>query len=354
MNLVSVSAALGGISAAGGVATVNITNTVEAGVNASMLTANDEVNVDSDSLHYAKPDVGGFSFSTGIAASAVKAVGTVAGATRAYLSGASTISSAGAVDVTADSDAYANPHGIALGGGLLAGIGVTDFTATVNRETAAYVGSRAGTTPVAAVINVGASGNQALNVRADANLNATADSTALGFSLAVGATDSKTTAIVEGRTFAYVGEGATVNAGDVDIRATSLDTALADNFSAEFGGLATVGFSTADATVSSRTEAFAGALSMSLADPAVGVVATNIATAINAAATPTKVMGSFASIPTSELARSFVAQYAPAAPTATPTRTGRIPCHVMSRSTSLPLAPSAMRTPISCVRSDTK
>ena len=70
MNLVSVSVALVGISAVGGLATVNITNTVGAGVNGSMLTANDEVNIDADSMHYAKPDVGGFSFSTGIAASA--------------------------------------------------------------------------------------------------------------------------------------------------------------------------------------------------------------------------------------------------------------------------------------------
>jgi len=133
------------------------------------------------------------------------------------------------------------------------------------------VGTRAGETPTTAgVLNLG---TQQLNLLSNATLVATADNFTAGFGLLAGGSISKSTAIVNGSTLAYIGEGGTVNAGGVDILADSTDTAIAKNdvISAALGVSTTSARS--DATVMSRTEAFGGAQS--------GVVATNIATGIN-------------------------------------------------------------------------
>ncbi|MGD8331683.1 MAG: hypothetical protein PVJ49_19785, partial [Acidobacteriota bacterium] len=113
------------------------------------------------------------------------------------------------------------------------------------------------------LVNVG---SKQVNVKANATLTATADNFVGGFGLAAGAGISKSTATVYGATLAYVGEGAQVNAGGVLVEAYSADTAIAKNRLVSVAGGVGVKDARADATISSRTEAFVGALSGKVAD----------------------------------------------------------------------------------------
>ena len=63
---------------------------------------------------------------------------------------------------------------------------------------------------------------------------------------------------VVGDTLAYVGEGATVNAGELDVEANSNDQAFSLNEFYAIGGALSVNVTIADAMIDSRTEAFTG------------------------------------------------------------------------------------------------
>ncbi|MBL8482719.1 MAG: hypothetical protein JNJ60_11010, partial [Rhodocyclaceae bacterium] len=178
--------------------------------------------------------------------------------------GASTITIGNDADITADSIATATPSGGTIAVGLASGVGLAEFKAEVERETAAYVGARAGVDPIGtAVVSLG---DNQLNVKANATLTATADNFVGGFGLLGGAAASKSTATVNGQTLAYVGQGAQVNAGGVDIEAFSTDTAYASNRVASAAAGVGVKTAQADAIVSSRTEAFIGAFAGTAAD----------------------------------------------------------------------------------------
>ena len=101
-------------------------------------------------------------------------------------------------------------------------------------------------------------GTKKLNVLAGSTYDARADSLAGGFGLLAGATVTKSTASVVGDTLAYVGEGATVTAGELDIVSTSNDQAYSKNEFYAIGGAAALNVTIANATIDSRTEAFTG------------------------------------------------------------------------------------------------
>ncbi|MEO0465166.1 MAG: LEPR-XLL domain-containing protein, partial [Pseudomonadota bacterium] len=257
VTVVAAAVAIGGVAGAGGRSIVDIDNTVEAGASGSDLTASGAVTVDADSQHYAEPYIFGLAGSTGISVAATVAEANIGGATRAYVDGESTISSAGALNVTADSAAFATPSGESIAVGLGVGVALAEFSAHIDRETAAYVGTRTG--EVATGQGTVDLGNQQLNIRSNANLQAVADNFAGGFGLLAGASASRSTAIVEGTTLAYIGEGQMVEAGGVEITANSTDNAEARNDVISAAAGVTASLSETIARVSSRTEAYAGA-----------------------------------------------------------------------------------------------
>jgi hypothetical protein len=167
----------GAIVGARAVETVN--STVEAFASHSTLIAKDYLKVDADSNHAVTPFVKGFAASLGVSISAAEAIGKVLGATRAYVDGASTITVGNDADITADSLASATPSGASIAVGLAVGVGVAEFRAEVARETAAYVGTRAGR---AGGIGTVALGDKKLNVTANATL-ARLRTTSSGFGL---------------------------------------------------------------------------------------------------------------------------------------------------------------------------
>ncbi|RUU51250.1 hypothetical protein, partial [Mesorhizobium sp. M2C.T.Ca.TU.002.02.1.1] len=105
------------------------------------------------------------------------------------------------------------------------------------------------------VLDIGA---HKLNVLANSTYEARADSLAAGFGLLGGASVAKSSASVVGDTLAYVGEGATVKAGGLDVKAVSHDGAYSLNEFYAIGGAIAVNVTIADATIDSRTEAFIG------------------------------------------------------------------------------------------------
>jgi hypothetical protein len=255
-----------GAAAVGARGVESLSSTVEAFASGSTLIAKDYLKIDAESNHAATPRVVGFSASLGVSISVAEAIGKVQGATRAYIDGASTVTVGNDVDITADSIASATPTGDSIAVGLAGGVGVAEFKAEVTRETAAYVGARAGEAAAGtAAVNIG---NKLLNIKANATLTATADNFTGGFGLLAGGAVSKSTAIVNGQTLAYVGQGAQVSAGNVDIGAQSTDTATARNRVVSVAAGLGVKDARADATVSSRTEAFIGAFAGTVANTA--------------------------------------------------------------------------------------
>ncbi|MGD8349442.1 MAG: hypothetical protein PVI79_09415, partial [Gammaproteobacteria bacterium] len=126
------------------------------------------------------------------------------------------------------------------------------------------------TQPTATELNLG---SKNLHVLSNAELISHADASSFGFALAASANSALSDSRVEGATLAYIGQGAVVNAGDVEIKATSTDTAKSINKVASVAGGVAIQIGRALADVNSRTEAFVGALS--------GDVAANITTGVN-------------------------------------------------------------------------
>lgn len=181
----------------------------------------------------------------------------ISGGTLAYIGEAVTVN-ASTVNVKADSTETANANNIVFGlsAGFTANITISD--ATIDSDTEAFTGARAGTTPTpGAVTDINATG--ALTIRADADRTATASGSgggAGGVTVNVFLPESD----VSGSVRAYAGEGSDLSAPSVGIIAEApvmdaFATVSAVGISA-FVGVAVL---EAKANVTAEVEAFVGA-----------------------------------------------------------------------------------------------
>ena len=97
-----------------------------------------------------------------------------------------------------------------------------------------------------------------LKIAADATNTATATPVSVAIAGGISVGVSLTDATIDARTLAYVGERATVTAGDLDIDAVSDEYAEASNVTVALAAGASVGVSVANALIDSETEAFTG------------------------------------------------------------------------------------------------
>ena len=271
IDVQGIAAALFGVAVVQGIGTEDLGSVVEAFASSADLFATGVVKIDADSNHYLAPEVTGVAISSTSSVSKMVANALSTGATRAYIDGNSSVTSAGPLEVTADSIVEAHPTGASVAISLGGAGALSEFRAEITRETAAYAGTRAGETPsgLAGTIELG---SKTLNLKSTATLTAVADSFGLGASLLAAGTESLSTAIVNGTTLAYVGQNQVVNAGNVNITAVSADSATAKNETVTVG-IAAISAAKATSLVESRTEAFIGAFA--------GDQASNVTTAVN-------------------------------------------------------------------------
>lgn len=182
---------------------------------------------------------------------------TIGGRASAWVDGATTVS-AGRLDVTATGVHNAD----ATGGGVAIGIGGgagANASSIITRTTEAYVGTRVGAARQPATLAVGtnpAADNGTINVHATSTSNALVDVT-VGVVAGIGVAALIIEARVSSTTRAYVGRGATITAGVLDVRATSTDDATAETVAVSVGLAAVTGGET-KATVAANTAAFVG------------------------------------------------------------------------------------------------
>ena len=98
-----------------------------------------------------------------------------------------------------------------------------------------------------------------LTIKANADHKVDASPVSVGIAGGVALNVSVMEATIAAQTLAYVGERATVNAGDLDIDAISKEDVDAVNVTVGLAAGASVGISIASATIDSQTEAFTGA-----------------------------------------------------------------------------------------------
>jgi hypothetical protein len=253
---VALSVGFVGFAGTGAVATTEIRGDVAAFAHDATLAATGTVRIDADSNQIANAVAAGaaVSASFGAGVAVMEATAEIDGATRAYAGGALTIQSA-ALEVTADSSSQALPDGVAVAVGFGgSGTGAV-IDGRVSRLTEAFVGTRVGTAPgVLSTLTVGGG-----DVLIDAGSTSTV--TTMPVSLGIGGVNVSTAitqATIDGATLAYVGANTRVNAGELDIMASSTESATADNVLVSLGGAFAVGVSESTATIDSDTEAFTG------------------------------------------------------------------------------------------------
>ncbi|MDB5862130.1 MAG: repeat-containing protein, partial [Ramlibacter sp.] len=235
-----------GIAGAGGVSKTTIDGDTEAYVDGGTLTAlGDDVTVTADSTSTATPLIQGLS--AGLAAvSVMSADATIAGQTRAWAGGATTVA-ASKLDLAATDLTSATPVSRIAGGGVFS-IEVTNSVLDVSRDTVAEV-------VTGADIDIGA-GELSLLASSHSSGNSSASS-ATGSAIRVGLLTVDST--VEGETRAAIQSGATVRAAGGAVSVTALGDNAADATVNSFGVgiLLTVGVSKPTAEVTATTEAAA-------------------------------------------------------------------------------------------------
>ena len=253
-SVVAVTAAIGA-AGAGGHAVTDLDSTVEAFAHNASLTASGNLFIDADSNHTARAETFGLGAALGFAVSVMISEASIGGATRAFADGATTVNVDSAVQITADSTASALPDGTSISVGLISGA-VAKVDAAVDRVTEAYAGARAGTTPGA--LTTLALGTDDLSIAATSTYTANASPVGLSFGLLGSAAVTLSTAGITGATLAYVGEKATVTAGELDVVANSTENATANNVVVALSAGLSVAVSDSTATIDSDTEAFTG------------------------------------------------------------------------------------------------
>ncbi len=254
---VGASASIVGLAGSGASALNNTDSTITAVVqNGATVGATGAVQIEATDAANIDSTVGAGAFSVGVVAVSIGVSlnnSTIGDTVNAYIGKATVTTSGGAVDVSATSTATIGGEAVATS--VAAGIGGSgaggESTSTDNVATQAYLATGA---------NVATHGGQ-LNItsKATPQISAEADGGSLGL---VSAGVMLSTATLNGPTRAYIGEGVTVNAGDVSVKSLSQDNGNTDAVTAttslvNIGGVA-IGVTNATASIEDTTEAFIG------------------------------------------------------------------------------------------------
>ena len=203
-----------GLAGAGGNSQVTIEGCTQAYVTASTLSApGNSVLVEATTTSTANPTETGTSVGA-ISVTAITSEANIEGTTQAYAGGGTTIN-ATSLNIQAMDTGSSDSDAVVTGVGFASGAGVSS-TSTVSRTVQAYIAPNA-------VIH--ANGG---SVTVAATSTATPDANVTGVSVGAIAVVAETvTDTVSGKTYAYIGEGASVYSGSLNVTATSNNSAIA-------------------------------------------------------------------------------------------------------------------------------
>ncbi len=247
-----------GISAAAAVASSKINSTTQAYIDTGVLTAiGNDVIVDATFVSSMDPEnLGAAVGLTGIAG--ISSQATIAGTTQAFADGA-TIIKANSLDISADDTNTASPSSLAVGIGDtgVGGAGVVSTT-DITRTTEAFIGSGADID----------TGTGTVNLTAESASTAAGDATGVGVGGTVGVAALVVDVTVDTTTRAYVDDGATVAAGQLNLLADATNDLNEPKNDPDFpdatfvavgvGGLAGISVMDVVTTDSSTVEAYIG------------------------------------------------------------------------------------------------
>jgi hypothetical protein len=237
-------------AAGGGAASVaTIDGITAANVDASTLSAvGHKVEVSASSTATTDPStaVASDAIGLGVAIGALTSDATIAGATEASATGASTITS-NELDVLADSINISTPSVTGQTAGAITGDGVRSVS-SISRTTDAFIGNGGSVSAGTGSVNIKATSHSSAH-----GATTVVDTSAIGIAAAV------MESTISGHTIAGIGANATVNAGDLSVLAVSVNKVTADPVVAQFtlfGGDG--GRAKADITKDAKTEANIG------------------------------------------------------------------------------------------------
>ena len=180
----------------------------------------------------------------GVSVAAITSEAIINGTTQAYASGDTTIN-ATILNIQATDTGSSDSTAAVVGVGLFTGAGTTS-TSTVNRTVQAYVAPGA---------SINANGG---SVTVAAMSTATPDADVTGVAVGgVAITADTVTDTISGKTYAYIGEGASVYSGRLDVSATGTNNATASPTNVAVGLAAGSGTSVTS-NVNPDVEAFIG------------------------------------------------------------------------------------------------
>ncbi|MGH3583921.1 MAG: hypothetical protein ACRDUB_20200, partial [Mycobacterium sp.] len=246
----AISGGLGAVTGAGANSVVTIQGTTAANVDASTLSAaGHRVLVGATSNATANPSttVAADAIGLGGAIAAMTSTATIAGATKASATGASTIT-ASQLDILADATNTSTPKVTGQTAGAVTGAGARS-SSTISRTTDAFVGDDSSISAGAGPVKVKATSHSSTD-----GTTAVVDTSAIGIAALI---DEAT---ISGHTIASIGARSTVTAGDLDVLAVAVNTATSDPVVAQmtlFGGAGAR--ATANITKDADTEANIGA-----------------------------------------------------------------------------------------------
>ena len=239
-----------------------ITSTTQASVDAAVLTAlGNDVFVDATSVSTLDPENLGAAVDISAGIAGIHSQATIAGATRAFADGA-TIVKADSLELAATDTNTASPRSLVVGVGVFS-VGVAGALSTTNitRTTEAFIGDDS-------QISIGSG---PVNLTAKSTSDADGETTGVGAGISIGVSLLKVDVTVDNTTRAYVGDGATVDAGQLSLLAEADNTATAPTLAV---GLGLLGGALIDvsATDSSTVDAYVG--------PEIGTASTGTPTTV--------------------------------------------------------------------------
>ncbi len=248
-NSVAASAAIefAGAAGSGAQASTTIDDSVQAYLDGGNFTASGAVNVDGTATLEANAEAGGGSLGTGDV-SVMAPSATIDGSTTAYVAGATNIVATGGLSVLANSTATANATTTIVGVGALGGTGANP-SATADPDTTAYIAAGTNLFSESGGVTVSATSVAKANAQVVNDISLQL----LGSISVVSVNDT-----VGGNTWAYVGDGAQVQARGLTVTATATDTAKPSSSLDGLAGGAAGNHSGVSASATPDVEAFVG------------------------------------------------------------------------------------------------
>ena len=238
-------------------------NTVPSSNIATIDVGSGDIDITAIGRMLAKPDIDSVGIAGGATVSDIELIADVTGTVHAYI-GEGVDVDAGSVDVLADApEMKAEALGLSLGFAGLVNAQFVTAISTVSGAVEAYIGAHANDVAANVITDVDVNSGS-VTVVADSFMNAVAHTDGGGFGGLVSIGNFKPTAIVSGRTGAYVRDGVNMDAGELDVSAGKLGgdrvqyKADATSFVANVA-LVTIQDALADGFVSGATEAYVGA-----------------------------------------------------------------------------------------------